>query len=175
MITTLNENEGTKFPTMQEMRARAYDVLASHAHNTTATYDELAVAMGADPQTSTRARAAVLSAGRKLLPAQNKKIVNVRNEGYRIALPNEQVGVSRKEQARARRWLRESLKTVTHIALDDLSPQEIAKAMTEQARAAIQVSMSRRLTMVKTLPAKEDLALPSPAKLVEMMRRKKAS
>lgn len=175
MIQPLRPDEGTQFPTMQEMCAAAYAELAAHAYNTTVTYTELAGVMGIDPQRNMRARTAVLKAGRRLLREQNKKIVNVRNEGYRIVQPNEQVGVSQREQARARRWLRESLKTVTHVALDNLSPTEIAKVMTEQARVAIQVSMARRLVRMKELPPKDEIALPSPNRLLEMMRKKKSA
>lgn len=171
-ITPIGSNEGTQFPTMQEMRDRALDVLSRHAFDEVVGYRELTDAIGLNPATSTRARAAVLKAGRTLLREHNKKIINVRNAGYRIVKPNEHVAVSKSEQARARRWLKRSLETVTHVALDDLSPGEVAKVMTEQARSALQLSFSRRIAKQKELPAKQDLELPSASRLIAMMRKK---
>jgi hypothetical protein len=170
---TLRSGEGAQFPTMQEMKARAFDLLQGRAFGDVVTYAEFEAALSVNPNTDRRARTAVLRAARRLLVEQHKKSVNVRNVGYRIVKPNEHVGVSQAEQRRARRWLREALKTATYVALDDLSPTEVARVMTEQARAAVQVAMTKRLANVKELPARSELALPSGTRLVEMMRKAK--
>ncbi len=165
-------NEGTQFPTTAEMTARAYELLSVRPVDALVSYGELATALGLDPSLDNRARGAVLRAGRRLLIEQRKKVVNVRTVGYRIIKPTEHVGVSQNEQKKARRWLREALKTVTHVALEGLTPTEVARVMTEQARAAIALTMARRVTRAKELPTRGDLHLPSTARLVDMMTRK---
>ena len=167
----LKHDEGVKFPLSVILRERAYALLSMREHESVVTYEELTTAMGLDPQQDTRARHAVLRAGRLLLREQRKKLLNVRNVGYQIIKPIEQVAASKKEQQRARRWLKRGLETVTHISLENLSPVDIAQIMTEQARAAIQLAMSQRLGRAKVLPPKEQLALPSSRHLVDLFRR----
>lgn len=173
MIATelLQPHEGPTFPTMRELTDRAYAVLADRSFNTTITYGEFHEALDVNPAIDRRARAAVLKAGKLLQREHKKKLVNIRTVGYRIIKPTEHVEVSQGEQRRARRWLRESLKTVTHVALEDLQPTDIARVMTEQARAAIQVAMTRSLARTKALPSRDQLCLPSATKLLEMMRK----
>jgi alkylated DNA nucleotide flippase Atl1 len=167
-------NEGTQFPTTAEMTLRAFEAMRELPHDTVVTYEQITAVLGLDPSLDRRARAATLRAGRRLLTEHKKKLVNVRTTGYRIVRPEEQVGVSQSEQRRARRWLRESLKTVTFVALDNLPAVEVARVMTEQARAAIQVAMTNRMTRAKELPAKSDISVPSADKLLAMMRKRSA-
>ncbi len=167
----LDAREGTQFPTAKEMRRRAFELLVARPFDTLVRYQEFAAALGLDPQSDQRARSAVLAAGRDLLKQHQKKIVNVKTEGYRIIRPNEHRAVSQAQQRGARRRLRDALQTVTYVALDQLTPEEIAGLMIEQARAAIQLALTKKLAKVKQLPAKQELALPSGRKLVEMMRK----
>jgi alkylated DNA nucleotide flippase Atl1 len=173
-IEHLQSHEGAQFPTTKEMRTRAFDLLAKLPFDTLVTYQQFADVLGLNPVASHRARGAVLKAGRDLLKEHNKKIVNVKNDGYRIIRPNEHRGVSQSQQRGARRKLRDALQTVTHVALDNLTPKEVAEVMLEQARAAIQLSMTKQFSRVKDLPPRQDLHLPSSAKLVDMMRKKHA-
>jgi hypothetical protein len=170
MTQPLTENEGTQFPTTAEMRRRALQLLEQVPSNTLITYRALTAALGLNPQHESRARSAVLQAGRDLLKDQNKKIVNVRDQGYRIIQANEHVTVSQHEQLGARRRLRRALQTVTHVALHELTTIEIAKVMMEQARVAISVGMLKKLTKAKELPPTAQLHLPSASKLIEFMR-----
>ena len=171
MVDILNHDQGTKFPLSAILKERAYTLLSEKDYNTLVGYDELTTALGLDPQLDTRARFAILRAGRDLLRDQKKKLVNVRNLGYRIAQPTEQVTVSQREQARARRWYRRAAATVTHVMLEGLPPTEVAKIMLEQARVGMQLAMSQRLARTKQLPPKEQLALPSSRKLIELFRK----
>lgn len=168
----LQPNEGTQFPTIAEMRGRALELLRERPYDSLIAYEEFAQAIGVNPMTDRRGRSAVLKAGRDLLAAHNKKIINVREQGYRIIRPNEHAVVSQSEQRRARRLFKQSLQTVTHVALDHLTPTEIAQVMMEQARSALQVAMAKRLSRAKALPPRCELKLPSTSKLVEMMRKK---
>lgn len=171
---TLNANEGTQFPTMAEMRKRVFELLAPRPYDTLITYAEFEAVLQLNPADDRRARSAVLKAARDLLQQQDKKLVNVRNEGYRIIRPNEHQNVSRHQQQRARRRLRDALETVTHIALDKLTPTEVAQVMLEQARVGIQLAITKRFARAKQLPPRNELHLPSAMKLVDMMRKKGA-
>jgi hypothetical protein len=168
----LQADEGTKFPLSRVLRERAVAFLSPLPFNTEVTYAALSEAIGLDVVGDKRGRNAVLQAGRLLLKEQHKKLVNVRRVGYRIVAPNEQVAVSQAEQKRARRWLKRALATVTHVALNDLTPEEVAKVLTEQARVGLSLSFQRRIGKQVSLPASEQLALPSGAKLVEMFKKR---
>lgn len=161
-----------QFPTTKEMRERALALLLPLPFDTTISYQQFTETLGLNPMTDHRARSAVLLAGKDLLKGYNKKIVNIRTEGYRIIRPNEHCAVSKRQQQSARRRLKESLQTVTHVALDQLAPTEIAQVMLEQARAAIQLSLTRKLGRMKQLPPRQELHLPSSNKIVEMMKKK---
>jgi hypothetical protein len=171
---TLKSHEGTQFPTSAEMRRRAFDLLAPLPFDTLIPYAQFTEALHLDPQREHRARQAVLMAGRDLLREHSKKIINVRDKGYRIIKPNEHPAVAQAQQRSARRRLREALQTVTHVALDHLTPTEVAQVMIEQARAGLQVALTKRLSRAKTLPPVRELHLPSSSKLVDMMRKRGA-
>ena len=169
----LKSHEGTKFPLSQVLRERALAFLRTRTVDSGLIgYDDLTAAVGMDTQADTRARHAVLAAAKILLREDNRKLVNVRMAGYRIVPASAHVGGSQAEQKRARRWLRRSLDTVTHVALGELSAVDVAKVLQEQARVAITLSVTKKLARQKTLPEREQIALPSGAKLAEMFKRK---
>jgi hypothetical protein len=171
MAELLAAGTGARFPLSEVLRQRAYTLLVERAYEALVTYDELTVALGLDPRIDHRARRAVLRAGRRLLRDDRKKLVNVRTVGYRIVKPSEQVDVSLVEQQRGRRWTKRGLDTLTHIALETLTPTELARLMTEQARVALQLGMARRIARVKVLPPKAQLRLPSKDRILELFRR----
>jgi hypothetical protein len=171
MPEILQPGEGPLFPTTAELKARALALLTDRARDTVVSYGELTDALGMNVR-ETRARGAVLWAGHRLLMLEQKKLVNIRNVGYRIVKPQEHVGVSQQEQRRARRWLRRSLATVTHVALEDLTATEVAKLMTEQARAALAIAFQKQLSKAKALPPRKELHVPPTPQLVEMLKRK---
>ena len=168
----LKPKEGTQFPTRREMAAWAKAYLHDQDFDTIVTYADLTTVLGLDPQRDPRARSSVLKAGRDLLREDHKKLVNLRNVGYRIIKPNEHANQSRRENVRARRRLREALATVTYVAMERLTPAETVDALMEQARVAIQVGIHARLRRIKQLPPRNELKLPSASKLVDMMRRR---
>src|SRR5580765_8058808 len=139
MAEILKPNEGIKFPLSEVLRRRAFDCLVAQPYDAVIPYAALAVAIGLDPQKDHRARRAVLRAGRLLLREHRKKLVNIRSKGYRIVMPGEQADVSQTEQRRAQRQLKRSLETVTFIAQETLTPRQIARIMTEQARVGLQL------------------------------------
>jgi hypothetical protein len=169
--TQLEAHEGTQFPTTREMRMKALTLLSGFTFDTIVTYQQFTDTLGLNPALDRRARSAVLQAGRDLLKAQNKKLVNVKTEGYRIIRPNEHKSVSQSQQRSARRKLRDALQTVTHVALENLTPKEVAEVMLEQARTALQLNMTRRVAKMTGLPSKDELHMPSSAKLLSMMRK----
>ena len=170
----LTADEQKHFPTIAEMREKASELLTVHPHGTLILYGEFIAAIGVDPRVNTRARTAILRAGRDMLHRDQKKLLNVRTIGYRIVLPHEQKSVSQAEQRRARRQYKKSLETVTYVAMDKLDPIQVAELLQEQARSAIMVAMGQRVRNLKALLPKEELELPSGPKLVDMMRRKSA-
>jgi hypothetical protein len=168
------DNEGTQFPLTRLLKEKAYQRLSVTPFDTLITYAEWIELLTLDPRTDRRARGAILWAGRKVLDEQSKKVINERLTGYRICRPNEHAAQGERERKRARRWLRVSLQTVTHVALESLTPTEVAKVMTEQSRAALTLAFATRVGKMKELPAREQMALPSSQKLVDMMTRKRA-
>lgn len=171
----LKAHEGTKFPLSRILRERATTVIAATDYDQVIPYAVLSEALGVDVVHDKRGRDAVLAAGRDVLKAHRKKIVNVRREGYRVVRSNEQAFVSRAEQKRARRWLRRALDTVTHVALDGLTPEDVAKVLTEQASVALQLSVQKKLQNAKSLPARDQVQMPTGRQLVDFITRKKAS
>lgn len=169
----LNANEGPHFPSAAELRARVVTLFAAQSFGTLVPYTAIVTCLECDPRTDKRGRDAVLRARTELLREHQRKIVNVRQVGYRVLNPNEQVQTSQGEQARARRWYRRALGTVTYVAMQALSPEEAAKVLTEQARCAIAVSLGRKLVRQKQLPARQLLALPSGRAMVEMFTKAK--
>lgn len=172
-MDVLRQDEGTKFPTTAEMKVRAFELLCDCPTDMLITYEQWTTVLGIDPSIDRRARSALLRAGRKLLVEQNKKLVNVRKEGYRIIKPTEHVGVSQNQQKQARRKWRDAMKTATHVIIEGLSETEVGRLMTEQARVATVYMFASRMGKVKELPSKQDLKLPSSKLLLEMIRRKK--
>lgn len=170
-IERLQPHEGTQFPTTKEMRQRAYDLLAPLAFDTTVSYVQFTEALGLNPANDDRARRAVLQAGRDILKSHNKKLVNVKTEGYRILRPNEQSHRSDAEARRGRRQFKRALETATFVAMEHLTPAEIADTLQTQARRAIEVALTKKIGRAKELPPSSELHLPSSSKLVEMMRR----
>ena len=168
----LQATEGTQFPTTREMRQRAYALLMPLPFDTTVTYQQFTDAIGMNPAEDHRARRAVLQAGTDMLRLHNKKLVNLKLEGYRIIRPNEQAARADAEAARGRRQFKRALETATFVALEHLSPTEIATALQTQARRAIEVAFTKRMVRAKDLPPSQDIHLPSSAKLVAMMRRR---
>ena len=172
MVDILEAHDGVKFPLSEVLKRRAYTLLVAQPYEAVVTYEALAEAIGLDPRTDDRARSAVLRAGRALLHDDRKKIVNVREIGYRIVKPSEQADVALNEQRRARRWYARALNTATYVALENLSPADVARIMTEQARIGLLLGMARRLGKVKTLPDRAQMVLPSKDRLVDLFRRK---
>jgi hypothetical protein len=168
----LRQDEGTKFPTARELRERAIAFLQPLPFDTAVTYAQLTEAIGVDVVLDRRGRQAVLQAGRFILKNSLKKLENIRTRGYRIVRSDEQAACSQNEQRRARRWLKRALETVTYVALDNLTPEDVAKVLTEQARVGLSLSFQRRLSKQKDLPAKDQIALPSGTKLVEMFKKR---
>src|SRR4029450_7848164 len=104
MVDILEAHDGVKFPLSEVLKRRAYALLVLQPYEALVTYDVLTEAIGLDPRTDPRARSAVLRAGRALLRDDRKKIVNVREVGYRIVKPSEEAEVRWSEQRRARAW-----------------------------------------------------------------------
>lgn len=163
---------GVRFPLNEVLRRRAMELFDATDYDGVVTYEALTRALGLDPRTDRRARGAVLKAGTEALREQKKKLVCVKMIGYRVVRPDEQVSVSQAEQRAARRRNRRALETVTYILLDSLPPLEVAKVLTEQARVGLLVGMAQTLMRVKTLPAPDQVSLPSAEKLVELFRKK---
>src|SRR5262245_26575192 len=138
-----------KFPTIAEMQGKALALLLEQTDLVIVGYAQWTEVLGLNPAEDRRARTAVLKAGRVLLHEHNRRLVNVRTEGYQIVKPSDHVGVSQGEQRRSRRWLRRALATVTHVALDKLTPQEVARVMIEQSRTALAYGMLVKISRVK--------------------------
>jgi glutathione S-transferase len=168
----LKSGEGAQFPTAKEFIAWALAFLTDQPFGRVITYAELASVLTVNPAEDHRARSALLRAGRVLQREHHKQIVNVRNVGYRVIEPKDHVGVSRAQNRRAIRRLRESLATATYVAMESLTPAETAEVLMQQARVAIQVGLCTRVTKAKVVPPREQVHLPSGAKLLEMMRRR---
>ncbi len=164
--------DNTKLPTMREMTDRAFARLTSCEFGQRLSYADLTAVCGADAQL-TRTRAAVLRAGRQLLRDHQKLLVNVRNEGYAVARPEEHVAESQRQQRSASRKLRRSLASVIYVRLEGMTAEEVNKVLAEQTRCALKVGMDRRLTRVRKLPKRQDVEVPSGRNIVEMMARRK--
>lgn len=170
----LKPTEGTKFPLSRVLRERALTALLACEVDTLIPYAYLNEAVGLDVQLDRRARGGVLQASNDLLRDHKRKVVNVRGKGYRIVRSDERVAVSQGERKKSRKWLRKALATVTHVALDSLPPEEVSRLMQEQARAALLLSLERRISKTKELPNRSDLMVPKGADLVRLFERKTA-
>jgi hypothetical protein len=158
------------FPTAREMARWAYDFLAARQHGEIASYAELSTVLTIDA-TSRRGRAAVLRAGRHLLRDHSKLLINIRGVGYQIAQPNDHAGQSQRYRRLARSRLRRALDAEVHVALQALSPRELAELMAEQVRAGLTLAFERRLSRRKALPPKDQLAMPSGQRLVQLLTK----
>jgi hypothetical protein len=168
----LKATEGTKFPLSQVLRERALVHLRRCDFDTIVSYADLTKVVGLDIVEDKRGRHAVLQAARILLREDRKKLVNVKTVGYRIVRPNEQRVVAEGEQRAAVRRFKRALATVTYVHLDQVPPEEQAKLLMDQARIALTLAVQRRLAKQKTFPTRDQLALPSGERLVEMFKKR---
>lgn len=167
----LQPGEGTQFPTVREMRAKARDLLVTVERGRLVTYTEWTLLLGLDPQQVRRARSAILLAGRDVLLSDNKCLRVEPNIGYRVVEAKEQASIARGHHKRGQRQFHEGLLKSTHVELADLTPAELATTMTEQARSAMLYAVTRKVRRAKQLPARNELHIPTPEALVKMMRR----
>lgn len=158
------------FPIRQDLIRRALDLLRTKNYGDLITYNEVGVALTVDGH-SPRAQDAVRAAGRKLLQDDNKLLVNVRDRGYQIARPNEHAPEAARLRQAARRRLRRAVDSVVHVALDSLTPQEVAAVLTEQVRAGLTLAFERRVSRVKSLPQPKQSALPSGKAFLQMITK----
>jgi hypothetical protein len=174
-MNVLRDGEGTKFPLSRELREKAIEFLRFCDYDVLVPYDRWrALFNGLDPRADKRARTAILKAGTIILREERKRVVCIRNEGYRVVRPSEQVTVSQSESARARRMMKRALQTVTYVALEKLTPEETATVLLEQARAAVAVAFNARARRMKTLPPAPEIVVPKSKALVEFITKKKA-
>jgi len=169
----LRAHDGTKFPLSEVLFIRALERLRNEPYDALITYDDFAQALSLSPEKDERARRAVLRAGKTLLRECQKKIVCVRTVGYRIVKPNEQAAVSNTERARARRMMRRALQTVTYVHMADLTAEEMAKLLLEQARVGLQLAMCTRIERAKEIPTRQMLKIPPTQELLKFMTTKK--
>lgn len=160
-----------QFPTVKEMSEWVYDALKARGHGEMIPYADLSSVLTIDAQDD-RGRRAVLAAGRRLLREHSKLLVNVKNVGYHIAQPGEHAGHARRFHHAARRRLVRAVACATYVLMEQLTPEERSRVLAEQLKAGLALAFSKTITRRKALPPKEQIALPSGAKLVRLLTRK---
>ena len=160
-----------QFPTVKEMTGWVYDALTAREHGDTIKYAELSAVLTMEAQ-HPRGRRAVLRASRRVLREQNKLLVNVKNVGYQIAQPNEHAAQARRFHGAARRRLVRSIACATHVLWEKLTPEERTHVLAEQLKAGLALAFSKRITRRKTLPPREQIALPKGAALMRLLTKK---
>lgn len=160
-----------QFPTVKEMSGWIYDALKERPHGETVKYAELSAVLTVDAQ-SDRGNHAIQRAGRRLLDEQNRLLVNLRNVGYQIAEPNEHAAHAKRFSAAGRRRLVRAVAVATHVLWEKLTPDERTRVLAEQLKAGLALAFSRRISRRKTLPPREQCALPHGAALVRLLTKK---
>lgn len=100
-----------------------YDLVKGHEIGTEFTYSQLKTITGMDFRDNA-VRQLIYQANKPLLEDCQRHFQNVRNIGYRIALPKEQMehGIRRKKRARNQtRW---GIRELTNLEFEKLSPDE---------------------------------------------------
>jgi hypothetical protein len=107
------------------------------------------------------------------LRRDQKLLINVRDKGYQIGHPRDHLGVAEGLQAQSRRRLVRAVKTLVHVALDQLTDAERAAIVREQVRVTMKLAVDKRLTAQQVLPdCKQAIAMPSGRELVRLLTKK---
>jgi hypothetical protein len=171
-VNVIPPQEG--FPTFRELRRLARVRLDALEFGARVSYADLTHALGV-PADGHRGRAAVLAAGRDLLrDARPRLLVNVRNEGYQIARPNEHADVSKRRHALLNRGLARNHAIVTHVLMEweGWTDAERAVLIEQQTRTALALIASRKVANPRTaIPAGAAVQVPTGRELVRLLTR----
>lgn len=161
----------THLPTMKEMATRAFEHLQPLPHGAIVSYETLTHICQADA-TMLRTRTAILRAGRRLLHEHNKLLVNVKGRGYQVAAPSEHVGEAKRQTKAALRRHRRALSIVVHVEINGLLPEQLNDVLAAQTKNALLLGMTRNINRVRTLPAKQQVELPSGKRIIALLSKK---
>ena len=162
------------WPLASDLTRWAYDFLRPLPRGATVSYAALSAALTVDAQ-DWRGRTAVLRAARKLLRDDQKLLLNVRGVGYRLGRETDHAPASRRYRRLARHRLRRAWLAATRVALEVLTPKELADLMAEQVRVGLTLAFERKLSRQPTLPPRDQVSLPSGRALVALLSKKPSS
>lgn len=139
-------------------------------YGTLLTYQDIRKVIFENPQ-GRRGRAAVLSARTKLLKEHQKLLVNVRDKGYQIALPNEHVTESKRVESLARRRKRWALAITVNTEMAKLTPAERQQIDEQANRLRLLLALDKNLAKATISPtSKDDIVFPIGRRLAVLLQ-----
>lgn len=134
----------TRFQPVGEVsyRDQVIELFGVTEFDTLITYERLSDHLGLE--TRKDVQAVVNSAKWKLEKTHAKTVVAVPNEGYRVARPQEHLGLATLHQVKARRAIGRSLSKVTNVDVSSLTDGERAALTLAATGLALQVDYMRR-------------------------------
>ncbi|WP_424462983.1 hypothetical protein [Pseudoclavibacter helvolus] len=132
-------------------RELALDVLRLHSPGDVVAYNELAEALGVDPDDErVVVQAAVRNAAIEFLDVDLHAVEAVQNQGYRIVRADEHVRLAHKLQKRSTRALKRGRKTVQKVDMNGMDPN-LRRVVEATGQAfALQIDFNRRMDVRQT-------------------------
>lgn len=146
---------GLSIPDTKDAKWRPlYEHVRSLDYGTMLTYADLDAFCEGDSKTN---RWFVNATHKNLLRYDEKALLNIRGEGYKVATPEEFLTISRNHRLRGKRQTRKSWQTAEAAPLDKIKDPEVRKALRRQATEMR--AMESRLAYMESRQAKAEEAI----------------
>lgn len=122
-----------------------YDLLCSAETNAVITYEEMAEALGLDPDKDRQAiRTALYRAAKEHEEIDKRAVIAVPRKGYRLVEPQEHLGLARRHQRRASRSLVRGHGKATNVDMSRMEPETRKALEMVGSVIALQMDFNRR-------------------------------
>lgn len=111
----------------RSLRTIVADLTSKASPGDLLTYRTLAFALELPEDDRTQIRQAVSAARDVILKDQNRALIAVRGEGYRVAYANEFAGLAQGHRRRADRQMTKALDIVSNVNESELSPEDLKR------------------------------------------------